>query len=184
LTAHFTVSVSGLSPTYAWQKNGAGLSDGGRISGSSTASLQISNLQTNDSANYAAVLTSGSLVVTSTVSALTVLPASSASLYDLAVLADGPVAYYRFNETGNPATNNLLALDNAAALNGIYGIDVANGFTAVAGPQPGSGYPGFLANNAAALFTPYDTNSEITVAPWNLNSANVTFLFWVNPPAI
>lgn len=184
LTAQFNVSVSGLSPTFRWQKSGVNLSNGGRISGATNATLQISNLQTTDSANYAAVLTSGSLVVTSTASALTVLPVSSESTYDLAVLAAGPVAYYRFNETGNPATNNLLVLDNAAALNGIYGVDVTNGYDEVAGPRPTDGYPGFPANNAAALFTANDTNSQITVAPWNLNSASVTFTFWVNAPVI
>jgi hypothetical protein len=184
LTAHFNVSVSGLSPTYAWQKNGANLSDGGRFSGSTTANLQISNLQPSDSANYAAVLTSGSLVVTSTVSALTVLPASSKSAYDLAVLAAGPTAYYRFNESGDPATNNLLALDNAAAFNGVYGLDVSNGLAGVAGPRPTDGYPGFAADNAAALFTSGDTNSQVTVAPWNLNTSTATFTFWVNPTVI
>jgi hypothetical protein len=184
LTAHFNVSVSGLSPTYKWQKNGVNLSDGGRISGSATANLQISNLQTSDSANYAAVLTNGSLVVTSTASALTVLPVSSESAYDQAVLAAGPVAYYRFNESGNPATNNLLALDNAAALNGVYGLDVTNGFAGAAGPRPTDGYPGFASNNAAALFTPNDTNSQITLAPWNLNTNTATFTFWVNPSAL
>jgi hypothetical protein len=39
LTAHFTVNVSGLSPTLKWQKNGVALSDGGRITGSATANL-------------------------------------------------------------------------------------------------------------------------------------------------
>ena len=184
LTAHFNVSVSGLSATYKWQENGVDLSDGGRISGSATTNLQISSLQTTDSASYAMVLTSGSLVVTSTPSALTVLPPSSASLYDQAVLAAGPVAYYRFNENGNPATSNLMALDNAAAFNGVYGPDVTNGFSGVAGPRPSDGYPGFAANNAAALFSPNDTNSQITIAPWNLHTDTATFAFWVNPADI
>jgi len=184
LTAHFTVNVSGLSPTFKWQKNGVALSEGGRITGSATANLQISNLQTTDAANYAVVLTSGSLSVTSSVSPLTVLPVTSESAYDAVVLAAGPVAYYRFAESGNPATNNLIALDNAGAYNGVYDIDVTNAYDGEVGPCPTNGYPGFAVNNAAALFTPGDTNSEITVAPWNLNTDTVTFTFWVNPPAI
>jgi hypothetical protein len=184
LTAHFTVNVSGLSPTFKWQKNGVALSEGGRITGSTAANLQISNLQTTDSANYAVVLTSGSLSVTSSVSSLTVLPVTSESAYDAVVLAAGPVAYYRFAESGNPAANNLIALDNAGAYNGVYGLDVTNAYDGEAGPSPTNGFPGFADNNAAALFTPGDTNSEITVAPWNLNTDTVTFTFWVNPPAI
>jgi hypothetical protein len=184
LTAHFTVNVSGLSPTLKWQKNGAALSDGGRITGSATANMQISNLQTTDTANYTVVLTSSSLSVTSSVSSLTVLPVTSQSAYDAVVLAAGPLAYYRFAESGNPATNNLLALDNAGAYNGAYGIDVTNAYDGVGGPCATNGYPGFALNNAAALFTPSDTNSQITVAPWNLNTDTVTFTFWVNPPAL
>jgi hypothetical protein len=184
LTAHFTVNVSGLSPTFKWQKNGAALSEGDRITGSATADLQISNLQTTDTADYAVVLTSGSLSVTSSVSSLTVLPVTGESAYDAVVLAAGPVAYYRFAESGDPATNNLIALDNVGSYNGAYGIDVTNAYDGVGGPCATNGYPGFAVNNAAALFTPFDTNSQITVAPWNLNTDTVTFTFWVNPPAI
>jgi hypothetical protein len=186
LTAYFNVGVSsGLSPTIRWIKNGGGyLSNGGRISGATNSQLQISNLQVGDSGNYAVVLTTGSLSVTSTVSSLTVLPVSSESLYDAAVLAAGPVAYYRLNETGNPATSNLIAYDNVGAFNGVYGPDVTNGFDGIEGPDPAGGFPGFLANNTAALFTPKDTNSQITVAPWNLNTDTATFTFWVNQAAV
>src|ERR1035437_3676599 len=133
LTAHFTVNVSGLSPTLNWQKNGVALSDGGRIAGSATENLQISNLQNTDAADYAVVLTSGSLSVTSSVSSLTVLPVTSQSAYDAVVLAAGPVAYYRFAESGDPATNNLLALDKIGSYNGAYGIDVTNAYDGVGG---------------------------------------------------
>lgn len=185
LTANFNVSIaSGLSPGIQWLKNGTKLSDGGRITGSATDHLQIGNLQTSDAANYTVVLTTGSLSATSAVASLTVLPVSSESTYDTAVLAAGPIAYYRFNESGNPATSNLIAYDNVGAFNGTYGLDVTNGFDGVAGPNSTAGFPGFAANNAAALFTPMDTNSEITVAPWNLDTNAVTFTFWVNPPAI
>lgn len=185
VTAHFNVSVAGGSPfTFMWQKNGAALSSGGRISGATTTQLQISNLQTTDAGSYTLVFTSASLSVTSTVSSLTVLPVASESLYDAAVLADGPVVYYRLNETGNPATSNLLALDNVGALNGTYGIDVTNGYEGVAGPDLTNGYPGFFSDNAAASFTPDDTNSQITLPPWNLNTDTLTFTFWVNQAAI
>jgi hypothetical protein len=185
LTAYFNVSVAGgLTPTYQWRHNTTNLANGGRITGATSGQLQISNLQTTDAGNYDVLLNFGSGPAPSAVAPLTVLPVSSESLYDAAVLADGPVAYYRFNESGNPATSNLLALDNAAGLNGIYGVDVTNGFDGVAGPRPTDGYPGFSADNAAAFFTPYDTNSQIVVAPWNLNTDTATFTFWVNPPAI
>jgi len=182
LTANFYVQVgAGLTATFRWQQNGVGLSDGGRIAGSATTNLQVRNLQVSDSGNYAVVLTSGSLSVTSTVSSLTVLPVSSEGLYDAVLLSEGPYAYYRLSDSGNPATSNLLAYENVAAYNGVYSVDVTNG---VPGPRPSDGYPGFSANNLGALFTSNDPNSQITLAPWNLVTSNVTFLCWVNPPVI
>lgn len=41
--------------TYSWQSNGIALSDGGRISGSATPSLTISNAQSTDAATYRVV---------------------------------------------------------------------------------------------------------------------------------
>ncbi len=185
LTANFNVSIAGgLTPTFQWQQNGSNLTNGTRIAGATTSHLQISNLQGTDTGSYDVVLNFGASPVTSTLSSLTVLPVSDESLYDAAVLAAGPVAYYRLNESGNPATSNLLAYDNAGGFNGVYGISVTNGFDGIEGPDPAGGFPGFLANNAAALFTPLNTNSQITVAPWNLNTDTATFTFWVNPPAI
>jgi hypothetical protein len=182
LTAQFNVSVaSGLSPTYRWQKNGVNLSDASRIIGSTTAQLQVSNLQNTDAANYDVVLTLGSLSVTSTVSKLTVLPVEAESTYQTALLAAGPVAYYPLNETGDPSTNNLLAYDNAGAFNGVYGTNVSNGFGGVAGPSAVDGFPGFAANNTAASFVTETTYSWIPVAPWNLNTDTATMLAWVNP---
>ena len=182
LTAQFNVSVAGgLSPTLRWRKNGANLSDTARIIGSTTAQLQVSNLQTTDAANYDVVLTIGSLVVTSTVAPLTVLSIDSESTYQKALLAAGPWAYYPLNETGDPTTNNLLAYDTAAAYNGVYGTNVSNGFSGVAGPRAADGFPGFAPNNAAASFILYDAYSRIPLAPWNLNTDTATMLAWVNP---
>jgi hypothetical protein len=185
VTAQFNVSVAGgLSATYRWQKNRANLSDGDRIAGSTSAHLQISNLQGTDAADYDVVLTMGSLSVTSSVSTLTVLPVAGESTYQTVLLAAGPVAYYRLDEAGDPSTNNLLAYDNAGAFNGVYGTNVLNGFTGVAGPRAADGFPGFATNNTAASFTPYAPNQIycwIPLAPWNLNTDTATLMAWVNP---
>lgn len=185
LTAQFNVSVaSGFNPTYQWRKNGANLSDGGRIAGSTIGHLQVSSLQGADAGSYDVVLTKGSLSVTSSASPLTVLSTQGASTYQAALLAAGPWAYYPLNETGDPSTNNLLAYDNAGAYNGVYGTNVSNGFIGVAGPRAADGFPGFVPNNDAASFTPFDPykiHCWIPVAPWNLNTDTATMLAWVNP---
>jgi hypothetical protein len=52
-TATFTVLASGRTPlSYAWQKDGAPISNGGRISGATTATLSIANATTADQAAY------------------------------------------------------------------------------------------------------------------------------------
>jgi Concanavalin A-like lectin/glucanases superfamily/Immunoglobulin domain/Immunoglobulin I-set domain len=52
-TAVFPVTVGGSAPfTFQWQKNGANLSDGGRISGAHSNVLTIANSQLTDSGNY------------------------------------------------------------------------------------------------------------------------------------
>jgi hypothetical protein len=182
LTARFQVSVSGgLSATYRWRQNGVNLSDGGRITGATSPNLAVSNLQTTDNGNYDMVLTLGSMSATSTVASLTVLPVGSENIYEAAVAAARPVAYYRLNETSNPASSNALAYDNAGAFNGVYGIDVTNGLTGVAGPRPTDGFSGFSANNFGAMFVTNDPDSHITLAPWHLNTVTATFTAWINP---
>jgi len=50
---NFTVSATGTQPLgYQWSRNGAPLTDGGNISGSATATLSLTNVQTSNSANY------------------------------------------------------------------------------------------------------------------------------------
>ena len=127
------------------------------------------------------VLTAGSEVVTSSVATLAVLPAAGESTYESAVVAAGPWAYYRLDETGDPSSGSVVACDNAGGYNGVYGTNVSNGFTAVAGPRPTDGYPGFASTNTAASFTAYTPYCWIPLPPWNLNTDTATMLAWINP---
>jgi hypothetical protein len=55
---NFTVTATGTQPLgYQWLQNGAPLSDGGNISGSATATLSLTNVQTSNSANYSVTVT-------------------------------------------------------------------------------------------------------------------------------
>ena len=182
LTGRFSINAaSGLAASFRWRHDGVNLSDDGRIAGSTTPALAIGNLQSTDNGNYDIVLTSGSLSVTSTVALLTVLPVASESIYEAAVTAARPYAYYRLNETSNPSSGSAIAYDNAGGYNGIYGIDVTNGSAGVAGPRPADGFPGFAANNFASQIITNDPDSKITLAPWFLNNNYVTFTAWINP---
>ncbi len=50
---NFSVEANGVGPlSYQWKKDGADLSNGGRISGADTATLTISSVQESDEGNY------------------------------------------------------------------------------------------------------------------------------------
>jgi hypothetical protein len=71
-TASFSV-VAGPSPlTYRWHKSGNNMSNGGNVSGVYTANLTLSNVTTNDTANYNVVVSNGAGAVTSATATLTV----------------------------------------------------------------------------------------------------------------
>lgn len=55
-TATFTVSASGAT-SYQWQKNGVNLSNAGKYSGVTTATLTVTNVSTTEEGNYTCVIT-------------------------------------------------------------------------------------------------------------------------------
>ncbi len=72
--ATFTASATGTAPlSYLWHFNGAPLVDGGRVSGSATTNLNLSNIQTNDAGSHQLVVTNNYGSATSAVAVLTVL---------------------------------------------------------------------------------------------------------------
>ena len=180
-TAQFTVASGGTPPlNYQWRKGGVNLTAGGNISGATTASLVVSNISATDAASYDVVVSNLGGSVTSAAAALT-LVAPSGEAYETAIIAANPVAFYRLNETGDPAANAPV-FDYAGGYIGTYGITVQNGSPSynVAGPLPADGFPGFAVGNKAARFDGTGT-ARVTVAPWNLNTNTVTLTAWINP---
>jgi hypothetical protein len=180
-TAVFTVAATGHAPlTYQWRKNGVNLTNVvGHISGATNATLTISSISSTDGANYDVVVSSSVTPSYSHVASLTVL-ASPSELYAAAVLAANPVAFYQFNDPGDPATN-AYAFDSVGGFVGTYGTGVENGLYGIVGPVSASGFPGFAANNAAAKFFNTVGTCQVTVPAWNLNTNTVTITAWINP---
>jgi hypothetical protein len=182
-TATFSVAATTANPplTYQWRKNGNPLTDSGNISGSTSATLTISNLVANNSGNYDVVVTgsgdSGSAY--SRVASLTVLPLPTEP-YAAAVLAANPLAFYQFNDPGDPATN-ASAFDYVGGFVGTYGTAVQNGLYGIAGPTSANGFPGFAATNTAAEFFNGQGASQVTVPSWNLTTNTVTITAWIYP---
>ncbi len=170
-TASFSVqTTSSLTVTYQWMAGAVGsgtytnLSNAGKISGSTTAALVISNITTLNAANYVLVASDSSGSVTSGVATLTVIAAPT-DAYGAVVLADNPVAYWRMNEASGTVLH-----DYAGGYNGSY----AGGFTLA--------QPGISSNGLSVLFdgkiggavVPYAAalnTTKFTVECWALATA-------------
>ena len=100
------------------------------------------------------------------------------SAYASAVLAANPVGYWRLNETNNPSSGTVTALDATGHFNGTYGRGSADG---VPGPTPALGFPGLESSNTAARFTNGVADSYVTLPALNLNTNTVTIIAWVYP---
>ncbi len=57
-TASFSVAVDGNNNTFQWFKNGVAIQNGSKFSGTSSASLQINNIEQADAGNYTCEITS------------------------------------------------------------------------------------------------------------------------------
>jgi concanavalin A-like lectin/glucanase superfamily protein len=138
--------------------------------------LTLSDVQ-NANAGYYEVLASNSVggPKSSGLGTLTVLAATP---YDSAVLAANPVGYWKLNETNNPSSGTVVAVDTMNNFNGLYGSASADG---VPGPAPSNGFPGFASPNTAAQFTNSVANSYVTLPALNLNTNTVTIAAWINP---
>ena len=144
-TVAFTVTALGQpSLGYQWQKNGANLTDGGNVSGSTTATLTLSNVQSADVASYTLVITNAIDQVTSvpaTLAIFAVAPTITAqplsqtvvvgSHLQFSVAASGyPSLSYQWRQNGtNPVGSNspVLVMNNVnRAQSGSYSVVVTN----------------------------------------------------------
>jgi hypothetical protein len=181
-TARFEAVAAGNSPlNYQWKKNGINLPNGGNISGAQTDVLTINNIGAEDAGDYTLVVTNSvNPPATSAPPATLTVVAPSGKAYEAAIRSANPLAYWRLNETANPATANTPAFDYWGGRVGIYGFNATNGFNGIAGPRP-TDFPEFEANNNALQSTDNLDQSWVTVPPLNLNTNTVTMTLWLYP---
>jgi uncharacterized repeat protein (TIGR03803 family) len=75
--AKFSVSAIGSKPlAYQWLKNGQPIVDGGNVSGATTSTLALANVQPNDAGEFSVIVSNSAGTVTSSV-AILALPADS-----------------------------------------------------------------------------------------------------------
>jgi hypothetical protein len=145
-TVQFTVAALGVPYlSYQWQKNGAALTNGGNVSGSTTAALTLSNVQTADMAAYSVVIANAVGNVTSLPATLVIAgppvillqPVSQTVTgganvqFSVTALGYPPPAYQWWWNGTNQVGNNgptLTLTGVGRAQNGIYALQVMNSF--------------------------------------------------------
>lgn len=182
-TVHFTATgINGSPPlTYQWQFNSNNLSNGGNISGATTPSLTISNAAATNEGSYQLLVMNPAGTTPSSNATLTVVTPVPLS-YESAVLAYGPLVFWKLNETNNnPASGGVVAYDYVHGVNGVYQIGAQNGFNGILGPEAPV-FPGFPANNTAMETFANAANSYMAASAGSLVASNLTYVMWINPP--
>ena len=156
-TAIFNVATFGSAPvSYQWQQDGINLTNGGNISGATSAALVISNAALNDAAYYTVIVSNAYNSLTSDGAVLEVLyspphitqqPASltalagTVAMFNVVALGDQPLTYQwqkngvNLSNGGNisgVATSSLIISNLASSSGGAYSVVVSNAIFAVA----------------------------------------------------
>lgn len=176
-TARFSGSAMGTSPLdYQWRKGAVDIKDGDGVSGATTPTLTIANLDASDSGAYTLVVSNEAGSAASNPATLTVVTPSGKA-FEAAVLSYNPVAYWRMNEP------DVLSpvFDFWNGHDGDYGDADTPG---QAGPTPAGGFAIFEADNKAVGFPSNASASPVTVPALDLNANTVTILCWINPASI
>ncbi|HEX5218114.1 MAG TPA: immunoglobulin domain-containing protein [Verrucomicrobiae bacterium] len=171
----FAVSTVGAPPFgYQWQKDGVNLSDDGRINGSTTAALTISNLVAPDAGGYRVIAANPFGVVTSSVANLTVLlPPTVVVAPTNQAVGLGATASFSVLAAGSPPLSYQWRKESTTLVNGgtISGANTALLQIANAGSNDGGSYD-------VVVTSPYGATTSapalLTLLPLAINAPPVS----------
>jgi len=178
-TVQFSAAASGTGPvTYQWQFNDADLTNGGNVSGATTDTLTLTNVVAGNTGNYKLVVSNAFGTDTSEVAALSVV--SPATAYESDIVAADPLAFWRLDETGDPALDEV-ANDYWGGFSGAYGTAVSNGFSGISGPTGTQGFAPFGNTNNAIQTANNAALSYVSTPALNVSTNTMTITGWVYP---
>ena len=161
-SATFTVTAGGTAPlSYQWQYNGANLS------GATSASLTLANVQPANAGSYTVVVTNAVASVTSAVAVLTVLtpPAITAQPQSLSVAA-GTTASFSAMASGSAPLSYQWRLNGVNLANGGRISGAASTTLTISGVQPAdAGNYTLVASNGAGSATSAAATLTVTGPP-------------------
>ncbi len=159
-TATLSVAVTGSNPQFQWRKNSTNISNGGNISGATTASLTVSSLLKADAGSYSVVITNTLNATTSSVAYLEVIdplitsqpqdkfvPAGASATFSVTATGTTPLNY-RWKKNGtdlSDAGNISGATTTSLTVANVQSSDATNYTVAV------SNAVGFAISSAATL---------------------------------
>jgi hypothetical protein len=114
----FTTAATGSALTYQWQKNGVNISNGGSVSGATSASLTITGVVAGDATNYKAVITSSCGSATTTPAILTITSAPAITTQPTATQTICAGQSTTFSVTATGATSYQWKKGGADIVNG------------------------------------------------------------------
>lgn len=152
----FSVTASGSSTfNYQWKFKGAG------IPNATNSTLQITNVQSANTGSYVVVVSNAAGSVTSDEAVLQ-LPSPATKSYADTVKEDGPVSYWRLDETSGEVATDSVGGNNGEYLNGVS-----------------LGVPGFQGQtNAAAQFSAESQQKVDVPFSATLNTPEFTVELW------
>jgi len=173
--ASFAVTATGAGLTYQWKKGGVNVTDGGTISGATTAALNISSIVAGDNGSYTVTVTgtcgspvtsSTSALIVNTGVAITAQPAATQTLCTgnpagFTVTASGSGLTYQWQKGGVNITNGGTvsgALTSSLAISSLVSGDNGN-YTVIV-----TGTCGTPVTSSSSVLT-VNTGAAITVQP-------------------
>jgi len=197
-TATFTVGAAtfGDSLAYQWRSNGVNISNGGNVSGATSATLTLSSVSSANALNYTVVVTNSFGSVTSSVATLTVLdpgivtqpspesqsvPAGSTVNYN--VVASGtPTFTYRWKKNGTDLANGGVVAGATTANLTLTGVALGDSGTYTCAVTNGLG-GGIISSNAVlTVLDPFISSQPQSLTRTNFDTAIFSVTAGGTPP--